>query len=228
MKRIFVLDDDPGMVLMATTLLEQMGYAVSSESDSLKGIARVTENVPDLLLLDIRMPEKDGFDVCRELKANAKTKNLPIIMVSTLSGESDVVTGLELGAVDYVCKPFRERELQARVKAALRQKENDLDEEHIQAGPLKINPENFSAFLDGAPLPLRPKEFQLLAFFIKMEGRVLTRSKISNSVWGHEYDPKMRTIDRHVDVLRKKLGKYGVWIKGLRGIGYRFDLEDAE
>jgi DNA-binding response OmpR family regulator len=187
---------------------------------------QLRENPPDLVLLDVRMPGMDGLEVCRALKSDPKTVALPVLMISTQSSEADVVAGLEMGATDYVCKPFRERELQARVKAVLRRNVEDSSSPTLSAGPLQLDPATFTASLDGQSLDLRIKEYQLLQFFIQREGKVLTRAVISEQVWGHEYDRSMRTIDRHVANLRKKLGRHANWIQALPGIGYRFEREE--
>jgi DNA-binding response OmpR family regulator len=214
------------MLMRATALLETNGYAVTSEADSDVALKRIQAAPPDLLLLDIRMPKKDGFDVCRALKANPATKNIPVIFLSVQAGEADIVAGLELGAEDYIRKPFRKRELLARVKTILRRRETTVETNQVNIGPLSIDLNTYAVLLDGKTLTLEPKEFQLLAFFMKREGQVLTRATISENVWGHEHIPTSKTIEVRVDQLRKKLGASGHWIRTLRGIGYRFEVSE--
>jgi DNA-binding response OmpR family regulator len=223
--RIFILDDEKDMILMASTLLKNHGYVVSTETSPKKALLALEKDPPDLLLLDVLMPEMDGFEVVQKLKSNSKTASIPIVMVSMQSSEADVVAGLEMGAQDYICKPVRERELVARVKAVLRKNEIPTASQKITYGPLTIDKANYKVSLNGKPVELAPKEFQLLVFFLEREGQVLTRTVISEKVWEHAHIPQMRTIDTHVDNIRKKLGEYGRWIKGLRGIGYRFEIE---
>ena len=225
-RRIFVVDDEPDLVKIATDLLSAEGYHVSSATHPDEGLKKIRANPPDLILLDIRMPDKDGFQVCKELKSDPTTKGIPIIMISVKAEETDVVVGLEMGAEDYISKPYRRRELLARVKTALRRTEPEMIEEKLQIGPFAIDFGRYKASLNKKELTLTPKEFQLLAFFLKKEGRVLTRAAISESVWGIEFSGSTRTIDVHVDMLRKKLGKFAEYIVGMKGVGYRFELPD--
>lgn len=225
-KRIFLIEDEPDMVKIATDLLEMEGYHVSSAEHPDEGLKKINANPPDLILLDLRLPDKDGFQVCRELKANPKTKSIPIIMVSVKSEEPDVVAGLEMGAEDFIVKPYRRRELLARVKTILRRSEPRPDEDKIEVGPLRLDFGRYEVTVNKKPINLTPKEFELLSYFVKKLGRVVTRASISESVWGIEFTGSSRTIDVHVDQLRRKLGKLGKCIAGLKGVGYRFELED--
>lgn len=223
-RRIFIIDDEPDLVKIATDLLVAEGYHVSSATHPDEGVAKIRANPPDLILLDIRMPDKDGIQVCKELKNDPKTKSVPIMMISVKADETDVVLGLEMGAEDYVPKPYRKRELLARVKTVLRRTEPDQCEEKLQMGPFCIDFGRYKAYLNKKEMSLTPKEFELLGFFLRKEGRVLTRAMISESVWGIEFTGSTRTIDVHVDMLRRKLGKYSACIAGLKGVGYRFEL----
>jgi len=225
-KRIFILDDEPDMVKIATDLLESEGYIVQSDTNPLNALKKIPQNPPDLLLLDIRMPEKDGFQVCRELKKDPKTKHIPIIMISVKADETDIVVGLELGAEDYITKPYHRHELLARVKNVLRRLDPESVIQKIQAGPFTVDYDSYTAFANKKQLPLTPKEFELLGFLLRREGRVVTRATISENVWGIELTGSTRTIDVHVDQVRKKLGKYGAYIKSLKGVGYRFEIDD--
>jgi two-component system alkaline phosphatase synthesis response regulator PhoP len=225
-RRIFIIDDEPDMVRIATDLLSMDGFVVNSANHPNEGIKQIRCNPPDLLLLDIRLPDKDGFQVCKELKSDPKTKFIPIIMISVKSDETDIVVGLEMGADDYISKPFRQKELLARVKTVLRRQEEEPEPPMIEFGPLKLDTKLYKATLNGRNMGLTLKEFELLSFLVRMEGRVLTRTRIYEAVWGVNFTGSSRTIDVHVDQVRKKLGKFSDWLTTLRGIGYRFEMTD--
>ncbi len=226
-RRVFIIDDEPDMVKIATDLLESESYVVTSFLSPKDALKKIQDNPPDLLLLDIRLPEMDGFQVCKLLKSDPKTRSVPIIMVSVKSDETDVVVGLEMGADDYLTKPLRKRELLARVKTVLRRQEGDAaDDQRLQIGPIVVDYGSYEASLNKKALDLTPKEFELLGFFLKRKGRVLTRAVISENIWSTEFTGSTRTIDVHVDTLRKKLGKYGSAIVSLKGIGYRFEWDE--
>lgn len=225
-KKIFILDDEADMVKIGTDLLESDGYLVESSQHPDDGIKKIRANPPDLLLLDIRLPDKDGLQICKELKSDPKTRHVPIIMVSVKADETDVVVGLELGADDYIAKPFRKKELLARVKTALRRQDPDATNQVFHCGPITVDYGSYAATIHKKPLTLTPKEFELLGFFIKREGKVMTRPTISENVWGIEFTGSTRTIDVHVDQLRKKLGKYAAWVHSLKGVGYRFEPDE--
>lgn len=215
------------MVKMATVLLQENGYIVTSDTNPKAGLKRVLESPPDLLLLDIRMAELDGFEVCKAVRANSGTAHLPIVMISVAAKETDVVLGLELGADDYIRKPYKERELLARVKSVLRRKSPIQEpQEILEKGPLRVNLKTYEVSINKTILQLTPKEFKLLTYFLRKEGQVVTRASISENVWQTAHLPTSRSIDVRVDQLRKKLGEYGVWIHSLRGVGYRFEIED--
>lgn len=225
-KRIHIIDDEPDMVKIATDLLESDGYTVTSSTHPKDGLKKVRATPPDLLLLDIRLPDMDGFQVCKELKSDPKTNHFPIVMISVKSDETDVVVGLEMGADDYISKPFRKKELLARVRTVLRRTAGVTDVQRITSGNICVDFGTHIATVKGKELILTPKEFELLGYFLKMEGRVLTRDAISESVWGTQFTGSSRTIDVHVDSLRKKLGAYAECITGIKGIGYRFEVGD--
>lgn len=224
---IFVIEDDPDMVRTASLFLEEEGYRVSAYENPVNGLLKAKETPPDLLLLDLNMPGLDGYSVIKSLRSDPKTHHVPIIMVSVKSEESTVVVALELGANDFVSKPFRKRELAARIKTALRQNETEKPPSTIEKGPFKIDQAAFRASANGKEIDFTPKEFQLFAFLLQNEGRVVTRQTISQSVWGVEHFKSMQTIEFHMHQLRKKLGPYGLFIKGLKGIGYRFEIADS-
>lgn len=224
-KRIFIIDDEPGMIRIATDLLEKNGYAVGSAVHPKQGMEKVYSNPPDLLLLDVGLPDKDGFEICREMKADPKVNHVPIIILSVKSDETDVVMGLELGADDYISKPYRSHELLARVKTALRKKGTLAQAERLTSGPFLVDFRSHEASINGHVLKLTPKEFDLLAFFIRNEGRVLTKSTVNEAIWGVDLRGASRAVDTHVTRLKKKLKSHADAIQVLWGVGYRFDHE---
>lgn len=224
-KRVFIIEDEADLVRIATDLLESDGFIVNSALHPLEGLRKIQANPPDLLLLDIRLPDMDGYQVCKELKRDPKTTHVPVIMVSAKDEETDVVVGLEVGADDYICKPYRQKELLARVKAVLRRHTAELEPKDIVTGPLSLNCFSYAGFIHKRNIELTLKEFELLRYFVTLEGRVLTRSRIYEHVWGVDFSGSSRTIDVHIEQLRKKLGKYSEWITTLKGIGYRFQVE---
>ena len=226
-KTIFIVDDEPDMLRSASDLLTDEGYSVRCQMDARKALEQIRSAPPDLVLLDVRMPGMDGFQVCKELKSDPRFQRIPIIMVSIKKEEAHAVTALELGAEDYIRKPYRTGEFLARVRSALRRYETaPVVEDQLQVGPLRLDFNRYALFVDGKGVPLRPKEFELLAFLIRRQGHVLTHATISQGVWNVEHAPGSKTIYFQVEQLRKKLGRYGDWIQSLRGIGYRFEAEE--
>lgn len=214
------------MIRIATDLLQGDGFFVTSAVNPIDALSKIRLNPPDLLILDIRLPDMNGYEVCKQLKADPKTAHIPVIMVSAKVEETDVVVGLEVGAEDYICKPFRSRELLARVRAVLRRQLADLEPKTIVCGPLTLHCGKYTATLFKKEIQLTLKEFDLLGYFMRMEGRVLTRTKLYEGVWGVDFTGSSRTIDVHVDQLRKKLGRHSEWITTLKGIGYRFQIAE--
>ncbi|OVE76022.1 hypothetical protein BVX98_06650 [bacterium F11] len=221
---ILIIDDEPDLLNNTIHVLEGEGFQANGEMSGEKGLVAAKQTPPDLILLDIKLPGKDGFQVCRELKSDVQTKHIPIIMISCKSEEMDVVLGMELGAEDYIIKPYRARELLARVRAALRRGSKSETVPEVIKGPFQVDLSALKATANGQELPLTPKEVQLLGYFLQHEGKVLTRATISKQVWGLDISTSSRAIDVHVDRLRKKLSSFDIEISGLKGIGYRFDL----
>jgi DNA-binding response OmpR family regulator len=224
LKRILVIDDEPDMVRVAKDLLEEEGFSVSSASAA-EAARKLQAGPPDLILLDIRLPVKSGFEILKELKNEPTTRKVPVIMVSVKGGESDKVLGLELGADDYVTKPYSKRELAARVKAVLRRHEADEEEPILNAGGIKLDLTTYEVEVGKKPVKLTPKEIQVLSVFLKRPGRVLGRTYLFESVWGFEHASTTRTVDVHVESLRRKLGRAGEQIVTLKGLGYKFQPE---
>lgn len=223
---VLVVDDERNIVQLARLYLAREGFEVEAAYDGRQALEKVQSHHPDLIVLDVMMPEMDGFDVCRELR---KSSNVPIIMLTARTDDVDKVVGLELGADDYVTKPFNPRELVARVKAVLRRAQSAAEPAVVlDAGDLHIDVPRREATLDGKPLPLRSKEFDLLTAFTQHEGLVMDRERLIQIVWGHDFYGDTRTVDVHVAWLREKLAGSSVQIQTVWGIGYKLVVtEDA-
>jgi DNA-binding response OmpR family regulator len=224
-KKILVVDDEPTLVATLRYNLEREGFAVATASDGESGLSAARANRPDLILLDLLLPVMDGFEVCRILR---RETTAPILMLTAKTDEIDKVVGLELGADDYVTKPFSMRELLARVRALLRRAETTPPEEVevLLAGDLQVDLRRREAWRGGQALALKPKEFDLLAFFLRNRGRAFTRDQLLNQVWGYDFAGDTRTVDVHIRWLRKKIEDVPARPSRLitvRGVGYRFD-----
>jgi len=223
--RILVVDDEEDLLELVRYNLQKDGYrveCVGTGEDALKSARR---EPPELIVLDIMLPSVDGLEVCRRLKADAKTRDVPIIMLTARSEEGDMISGLERGADDYIAKPFSPRVLGARVRALLRrqdaQKRAEL-ETTIEVHELSIHPGRHEVLLAGKPLELTYTEFALLQFLAKRPGWAYTRMQIVDAVKGEDYPVTERSVDVQVAGLRKKLGAHGSYIETVRGVGYRF------
>lgn len=230
-KRILVVDDEPSIVTLVKFNLENSGFQVETASDGRQAVILAKMNEYDLIVLDIMLPELDGMDVLKELR-KAEVE-IPVILLTAKDEELDKILGLELGADDYITKPFSPRELVARVKAILRRSTNtekkliDNNEEGmIIIGNLIIDKQKYEVKLNDELLELTPKEFELLVYLIKNQGKVLTRDQLLNSVWNYDYLGDSRIVDVHVSHLREKI-EYDTrnpkFIKTIRGIGYKFE-----
>jgi len=222
MQKILIIEDEPNIRELVLYNLSQSGYEGIGAEDGLLGLSMARSEKPDLILLDIMLPGKNGYDICRELRAEGS--KTPIIMLTAKNEEIDKVLGLEFGADDYISKPFGIRELMARVKAVLRRYESSPEQEGISIGDLLINTDSHEVRLAGKPLDLTLKEFDLLRVLAENRGRVMTRDQLLDKVWGFEYIGETRTVDVHVRYLRKKLGdedNEGKYIQTVRGIGYK-------
>ena len=220
--RILVVDDEPSVSDLLAYNLRKAHYEVSLAADGKTALRLASEFRPDLILLDLMIPEVDGLDVCRELR---KTSAVPIIMITARGEETDRVVGLELGADDYVVKPFSVRELMARVKAVLRRVENHTEGSGaLRAGSLRLDAETRAAFVNDASLELTRLEFDLLHRLLLNRGRVLTRERLLEQAWGYEYVGDTRAVDSAVKRLRAKLraaSPEADCIESARGLGYR-------
>ena len=225
---VLVVDDEKNIVQLARLYLNKEGYEVESAYDGLEALKMAKSVRPDLIILDLMMPEMDGLEVCRELR---KTSNVPIIMLTAKGDDIDRIVGLEIGADDYMTKPFNPRELVARVKAVLRRTAQDAPAQAVlEAGGLHLDTASREVTLDGAAVTLRAKEFDLLTSFMRYAGIVLDRERLLQLVWGADYYGDTRTIDVHVAWLREKLAAAkNVKIQTVWGVGYKLVVDqDAE
>ncbi|MHB1418918.1 MAG: winged helix-turn-helix domain-containing protein [Bacillota bacterium] len=228
MPRILVVDDEPSIVELVKFNLEKEGHEVAALYDGVSAIEGAINFKPDLIILDLMLPGRDGLDVFRNLQTMEATAGIPVIMLSAKGGEFDKVLGLEMGADDYITKPFSPRELAARVKACLRRRgtrntwSEDLRE--LRVGPLLIKPDHHQVFLNGQLLELSPKEFELLKILVVNKGKVLKRDFLLDRIWGYDYVTDSRTVDVHIRYLRQKIEQdpaHPDLIETVRGVGYR-------
>ncbi|MEJ2212322.1 MAG: response regulator transcription factor [Anaerolineae bacterium] len=216
---ILVVDDEPHIVELARLYLEQAGYRVESAADGQAALAQARRRHPALVVLDLMLPGLDGWDVCRRLRAES---DVPVIMLTARSDDVDRIVGLEMGADDYVTKPFNPRELVARVRAVLRRYQKSVRPgQSVTVGQLSIDPASREAHLDGRQLDLRPKEFDLLLALAEHVGLVLSRDQLLDQVWGYVFPGGTRTVDAHISHLRSHLEGSEVGIETHRGIGYK-------
>ncbi|MFC5712753.1 response regulator transcription factor [Thalassorhabdus alkalitolerans] len=232
-QRLLVVDDEESIVTLIKFNLEQAGYKVDTAMDGSEAFSKAQNQEFDLIVLDLMIPEMDGLEVCRQIRQ--EKINTPILMVTAKDEEFDKVLGLELGADDYMTKPFSPRELVARVRAILRRVENRSNnssygnqgsKEEIKIGHLLIYPENYQALVNKEPLELTPKEFELLLYLAVNKERVLTRDQLLNAVWNYEFVGDTRIVDVHISHLREKIEpntKKPVYIKTVRGLGYKLE-----
>ncbi|MGM0602638.1 MAG: response regulator [Bacillota bacterium] len=224
MEKILVVDDEKHIRDLIKFNLDKAGYEVLTAADGKEALKILNSNI-DLIVLDLMLPEIDGLEVCRRMRADKEVKNIPIIMLTAKGEEVDKILGLEMGADDYMTKPFSPRELTARIKAIFRRlsQMNTLDkfeEEIFEEGNIQIDTARHEVRVSGKKISLTPKEFELLRYLIINKGRVLSRDLLLEKIWGYEYAGDTRTVDVHVRRLRKKIKKD--YIETVRGVGYKF------
>lgn len=221
--KILVVDDESRMRKLVRDFLEREGYQVLEAGDGLEAMELFYEEKDiALLILDVMMPKMDGWQVCREVRMHSK---VPIIMLTARGEERDELQGFELGVDEYISKPFSPKILVARVEAILRRTNVFAADEVVDAGGISVDKAAHEVKIDGVPIDLSYKEFELLAYFIENQGIALSREKILNNVWNYDYFGDARTIDTHVKKLRNKLGDKGEYIKTIWGMGYKFEVE---
>ncbi len=222
--RIALIEDEPDIASLLAAFLRKEGYAVDHFPEANRFFLALQKSRPDLLLLDLMLPDADGFEICKALKKNESWSRIPIIIMTAKAEESDKILGLELGADDYVTKPFSFKEMAARIKAVLRRSEGPELAKSIEVGGvLRIDLEKFEVRVGGQPVNLTSTEFKILSFLAARKGRVLTRDQILDHVWGDEKIVLDRTVDVHIRNLREKLGPAAAFVKNLRGVGYKVE-----
>jgi two-component system, OmpR family, alkaline phosphatase synthesis response regulator PhoP len=222
-EKILVVDDEEDILELVRYNLSKERYRVSVALSGEVALQKAREERPDLILLDLMLPGLDGLTVCRELKRDPLTSSTPIVMLTAKGEEADIVVGLELGADDYIVKPFSPRVLQARIKAVLRRRDHDdAEDASINIHDLSIHPARHEVLLEGVPITLTTTEFRILHFLARRPGWVFSRDKIINAVKGEDYAVTDRSVDVQIVGLRKKLGPAGECIQTVRGVGYKF------
>tara|TARA_B100001079_G_scaffold39376_1_gene30734 strand:+ start:2891 stop:3580 length:690 start_codon:yes stop_codon:yes gene_type:complete len=222
--RIFIVEDEPDLRDTLSFNFENEGFKVSSFPDGEKCLTSVKKNKPDLIILDLMLPGINGLDVCREIRSEEENNDVSIIMLTAKGEEIDRIVGFELGADDYVTKPFSVRELILRVKVLLKKRsDNQSAEKILEYGPVKMNLDAHSVLVDDIDVVLTALEFKLLKHLLKRRGRVQTRDQLLGDVWGYSSEVTTRTVDTHIKRLREKLGSTGDLIQTIRGVGYRFN-----
>ncbi|KAA1039906.1 response regulator transcription factor [Macrococcus equipercicus] len=233
-QKVLVVDDEQSIVTLLQYNLQQAGYDVVTAYDGEEGLNKVFTERPDIVVLDLMLPKMDGVEVCKAVRS--EKNHVPILMLTAKDDEFDKVLGLELGADDYMTKPFSPREVVARIKAILRRSQvseqsSDIKQSsEILVGKLKILPEHFEAYRNDQLLDLTPKEFELLIYLIERQGRVITREHMLNSVWNYEFAGDSRIVDVHISHLREKIEdnpKQPQYIKTVRGLGYKLENPKA-
>ncbi len=229
MQEILIIEDEKDISEAIEYNLKNEGFRVSKAFDGQTGLKLAKDKIPSLILLDLMLPLVSGFDICKILKSDPNTKNVPIIMLTAKSSETDKVVGLEIGADDYITKPFSMRELIARIKTILkrydRPKDHMENKKVLKFPNLEIDPDRYTVKASGKTIELTAKEFALLYFLAQNEGKMYGRDRLLDLVWGIDVAIETRTVDVHIRRLREKLGKIGAYIHTLRGVGYKFETK---
>lgn len=222
MKKLLIVDDEEKIREVIKEYAEFEGYLAEEASDGMEAVKMVKDGDFDLVIMDIMMPRLDGFSAVKEIR---KTKNIPVIMLSARTEEYDKLFGFELGADDYVVKPFSPKELMARVNAVLKRNDASVSGvvDEVKFDGLTIDFAGRNVFVDGEKVVLTPKEYELLYYFVKNVGIALSRERLLKDVWGYDYYGDDRTVDTHVKMLRSSIKKYRKFIITLRGVGYKFE-----
>lgn len=223
-KQILLVEDEADILEMVRYNIAREGYNVLCAQNGIDGLRIARSELPDLIVLDLMLPDMDGLDMCKALKSDRKTEDIPIIMLTAKAEETDIVLGLELGADDYITKPFSPRVLIARIKAVFRRKQKTEvpKDKVLNIHGLTIDPTRYEVLIEGKPVKLTLSEFRILHLLVSQPGRVFTRYQIVDAVHGEEHAVTERSVDVQIVGLRKKLGKMGKYVETVRGIGYRF------
>ena len=224
-KWIYYVEDDTSIRELVLYALKTAEFQVMGFENAASFYKRLKDQQPDLILLDIMLPDEDGVSILKKLKSRPDTENIPVIMMTAKSSEYDKVLGLDSGADDYITKPFGVMELISRVKAVIRRSDRSKGSagEVLKIGELVLDEQKHEVYARGQAVSLTFKEFELLSYLMKNRGLVLSRDKILNTIWNYEYEGESRTVDVHIGSLRQKLGTCGDFIKTIRGIGYKIE-----
>src|SRR5213594_1274997 len=220
-KKILIIEDESDVADLLTLNLRKAGFRTSTAADGASGLQKARDDRPDFIILDLMLPRMSGLEVCKILKSDTATSHTPILMLTAKAEEIDRIVGLEFGADDYVTKPFSPREVVLRIRAIMRRGEAKPDDERLTAGPITIDPARYEVSVGSKRINLTSLEFKLLRTLMQRRGRVQSRDRLLNDVWGYESVIDTRTVDTHVRRLRKKLGKSADLIESVRGFGYR-------
>jgi two-component system phosphate regulon response regulator PhoB len=224
--KILIIEDERDLAELVAFNLHKEGYQTGVATDGRSGLERVISEKPDLVILDLMLPEISGIEICKAIRRHESCSAIPVLMVTAKGEEIDKVVGFEVGADDYLVKPFSTRELLLRVKAILRRSANDKPETKLfRAGPVTIDTESHKVTADGQEITLTITEFKLLLTLMERLGRMQSREQLLSHVWGYSSDADTRTVDTHITRLRSKLGTAGDLIKTIRGFGYKMEVE---
>lgn len=226
-KNILVVEDEKDIIEVLRYYLEKDNYRVHVAQDGFTALELASKIIPNLILLDLMLPKLDGVEVCKRLKADERLREIPVIMVTAKAEEIDKLKGFDIGADDYVTKPFSAKELIARVKAHLRRREGMLPEKSFQYGNLSVDTVKHEVRYNGGEVELTAKEFELLLYMLENKGRILTRDMILNHVWGYDYFGSTRTVDVHVTRLRQKLPLLSSAVSTIKSFGYKLKEQPA-
>lgn len=223
---IAIVDDEPDILELVSLNLKKNGFKIKEFSEANSFLKYIQNDLPELVILDLMLPDFDGMEICKKLKASERTVNLPIIMLTAKADETDKIVGLELGADDYITKPFSPKELVARVKAVLRRsgKKQVVTKTSSIGKNILLDKEKYELYLGGTKIETTTTEFKILLMLAERKGVVFSREKILDNLWGNEKAVLDRTIDVHIKHLREKLGKEGELIKNVRGVGYKLEV----
>lgn len=225
---IFCVEDEANIRELVVYTLETTGFEARGFEEGTSFFEALAEELPELILLDIMLPGEDGMEILKKLKASARTKDIPVIMVTAKGAEYDKVMGLDGGADDYVTKPFGMMELVSRIRAVLRRTSKKDEDDSYEIGKIRMNRKKHEVTVDGEPVALTLKEYELLRKLLENRNIVLTRDKLLEEIWGYDFDGETRTVDVHVRTLRQKLGEAGDCIETVRGVGYRIGDANAK
>jgi two-component system, OmpR family, alkaline phosphatase synthesis response regulator PhoP len=227
-KNILIVEDEKDIIEVLRYYLEKENYRVHIVQDGFSALEVAGKVVPNLILLDLMLPKLDGVEVCKRLKSDPRLRDIPVIMVTAKAEEADKIRGLELGADDYVTKPFSAKELVARVKAHIRRREGSIPQKNFAYGELKVDTVKHEVLFGAEEIELTAKEFELLLYMLENKGRVLTRDMILNHVWGYDYFGSTRTVDVHITRLRQKIPVLSEAISTIKSFGYKLRELTAE